>query len=244
MSTSIMENQELPVSAGTQAHENRHIPVPEPLGEEFGYKPVPVLAPVGLFLGLFSIMGLVTPAALAISVLGSILAGAGLTQIIRARGEMGGRMLALTGLVLSVGFLFSGTALHAYNYATEVPEGFERLDFRWLSQQQPIVEGGFVQVAPEAAALDGKKVFLKGYMYPTRRTTGITSFVLCKDTGECCFGGQPKMTDMVVVEFQNGMTVSHREQQLVSVAGVLRPRPIMQGGQLVALYTLEGSYFR
>lgn len=216
----------------------------EPVGEEFGYKPVPVLAPVGLFLGLFSIVGLVTPVALAVSVLGAVLAGTGLWQIIRARGEMGGRILALTGLVLSVGFLFSGSALHAYNYLTEVPEGFERLDFRWLSKQEPLIQGNYVQVSPEVMPLEGKKVFLKGYMYPTRQMTGISKFVLCKDTGECCFGGKPKLTDMVMVEFQKGMTVDHREQQLVSVAGVLRPRPIVQGGELVALYTLEGTYFR
>ena len=51
--------------------------------------------------------------------------------------------------------------------------------------------------------LDGKKVFIKGYMYPSSQMTGIREFVLCRDNGTCCFGGQPRLTDMIRVKLKD-----------------------------------------
>jgi hypothetical protein len=47
-------------------------------------------------------------------------------------------------------------------------------------------------VPPDIAALDGKKVFIKGYMRPGSSNNGytdnISSFLLVRDSGNCCFG--------------------------------------------------------
>jgi hypothetical protein len=217
-----------------------------PLDPEFNprYRSVPALVPVSLFFGLASASSLLGIVGVFIALFGILLALGALWQVSRAAGEYGGRGVALVGLTLSVLFFFGGSALQAYNYATEVPEGFQRLSFTWLAKQEPRPVEGVMQIAPEAQAWDGQSVYVKGYMYPTRQTTGITTFTLCKDTGQCCFGGQPKLTDMIIVDFGDRLKVNHREQQLVAVAGVLRVKPVFQGGQLVALYTLEGSYFR
>jgi len=205
---------------------------------------MPVLAPVSLAIGVLSIVGFVAPAGLVVAIIGVAVGTVCYLQIKRSAGELGGKALAVAGLVLSSFFLLSGSGLHAYTYATEVPEGYERMSFAWLARQEPVVRGADFELHPDALALDGKKVFVKGYMYPTRQQTGITRFVLCKDTGECCFGGQPKITDMIVVNMQDGLTVDHREQQLVGVAGVFRARKVVEAGQVVALYSLEGYHFR
>jgi hypothetical protein len=217
-----------------------------PLDPEFNprYRSVPALVPVSLFFGLAAASSLLGVAGVVIAVVGMLLALCALWQVRSSDGEYGGRKIALAGLALSAFFFISGTALQAYNYVTEVPEGFERLSFTWLAKQEPRPVDGLMQIAPEAQAWDGQPVYVKGYMYPTRQTTGITSFTLCKDTGQCCFGGQPKLTDMMIVDFGDRLKVNHREQQLVGVAGVLRVKPVVQAGQVVALYTLEGSYFR
>jgi hypothetical protein len=81
-------------------------------------------------------------------------------------------------------------------------------------------------------------------MYPTRQKTGITEFVLVKDTGQCCFGGNPKLTDMIVIKFRDGKTVNHREQTLVSVAGYFHAETVTRSGELTAIYSLDGTHFK
>ena len=211
---------------------------------EFDYKPVTPLAPISLFLGLCSFIGLIGVYALSVAATGSLVGLAALWTIRRSEGTVGGKVLALLGTMFSVGFLIAGSGYHSYIYAMECPEGYERVSFNWLSKQAPSVENGVFKFAPEVTALDGKPIFIKGYMLTTRQTTDLSTFVLVKDRGECCFGGQPKPTDMIVVNFKDGMTVNHREQQLVGVAGIFRAKQEMQAGQLVSIYTLEGTHFR
>ncbi|MDB5337342.1 MAG: hypothetical protein JWN70_2961 [Planctomycetaceae bacterium] len=214
------------------------------LQNEFSYRPIPVLAPVSLVIGLCSIIGLASVAGLSVPLAGVILGILGLRQISRAHGEYGGFKLTVSGLVLSSICLMAGTSLHAYTYATEVPDGYERLSFRWLAEQKPIVEDGQTRINPEAKSLDGQKVFIKGYMYPENAKTNLKHFVLCKDTGQCCFGGKPSLTDMIVVDFVNGTKANFRELSLVSVAGTFRAKKTVVGGEVTALYSLEGEYFK
>ncbi len=211
---------------------------------EFAYRPIPVLAPVTLVIGLLSVIGLASLPGLAVPIAGVILGLLGWRQISSGRGEYGGAKLTLAGLFLSAAFLLAGTSVHAYTYATEVPEGFERLSFRWLAQQKPIVEDGQTRIADEAKELDGQKIFVKGYMYPEKSQKDLKRFVLCKDTGQCCFGGKPALTDLILVEFVNDTRAQFRELTLVSVAGTFHAKKIVVGGELVALYTLEGEYFK
>ncbi len=218
---------------------------PELEGEnEFSYRPIPVLAPVSLVIGLCSVIGLASVAGLSVPLAGVILGVLGLRQISQARGEYGGFKLTVSGLVLSSICLLAGTTLHAYTYATEVPEGYERLSFRWLADQKPIIEDGQTRIHPEAKSLDGQKIFIKGYMYPGKAKEKLKSFTLCKDTAQCCFGGKPAITDIISVEFVNDARATHRELSLVNVAGTFRAKKIVVGGEITSLYTLEAEYFK
>lgn len=212
--------------------------------DEFNYRPVPVLAPLTLFFGICSVAALITVVGLSVGFVGLLIGEICLWQIRKAQGELGGRTLARIGVVLSALFVVLGGSYHGYVYATEVPEGYERMSFSWLSKQELKFEDGVTKLTPEVEALDGKQVYVKGYMYPTGQLTGLSRFLLLKDTGQCCFGGEPKMTDMIVVEFKNGMTVDHHEMQLVGVAGIFHAKQVMQAGQLTAIYSLEGTHFQ
>jgi hypothetical protein len=173
-----------------------------------------------------------------------IMGAIALWQIRRSSGEMGGKVVARLGVGLSVFLLLAASGYHAYAYVTELPDGYERVSFNELSKYQPSYANGKVQFAPEVAALNGKPIYIKGYMYPTRQRFGLSEFVLVKDTGQCCFGGQPKLTDMVVIKFDDGTTVNHREQQLVGIGGVFRATLPVQSGELTAIYTIEGTHFK
>ena len=66
----------------------------------------------------------------------------------------------------------------------------------------------------------GQKIFIKGYMYPTQDTRGLKTFLLVKDNAQCCFGGNPKINDMILVTMQNGKGVDYHQGLLMSVGGV------------------------
>lgn len=216
--------------------------------DEFAYRPVPPLAPISLFLGICALSGFLGIPCLAIGIVGLIMGAIALWQIRRSDGEMGGKVVARLGTGLSVALFFAASGYHAYAYVTELPEGYLRVSFPELSKYQPIIteeEGQQkVRFAPEVAELDGKPIYIKGYMYPTRQRFELSEFVLVKDTGQCCFGGQPKITDMIVVKYRNGMTVNHREQQLVGIGGVFRASVPEKSDAGAAIYTIEGTHFK
>ena len=117
-------------------------------------------------------------------------------QIRKHPSELTGRGVAIAGMILSFALLVASASVASYVYATEVPRGYERI---FYSQLQP-EEGKIGQKTPPLAEeLDGKKVFIKGYVFPGKQRQGIKTFLLVRDKGDCCFGGNPKLTDRIQV---------------------------------------------
>lgn len=202
--------------------------------DEFGYKPVPVIAPVACFLGLICIVALFTELALPFCIFAMVLAFLAMRKIRRSEGELGGMVWAKIGLVSAAVFFVVSTASVVYAYTHEVPEGYTRVDFtRDISARQFVNEHGKRRLHPEVAKLDGQKIFIKGYMWKTKRQVGLDDFVFLKDNGKCCFGGNPKPYDMMIVKMKKGTTDAMGG--LISVAGTLRCNPDSKG----AVYTLE-----
>jgi hypothetical protein len=97
--------------------------------------------------------------------------------------------------------------------------------------------------------LDGKRVFLKGYMFPTDGRP-VSEFTLCRDSGECCFGGQPSPWDMVRVVMKDPPRAQHTTWRR-KVAGVFKVRepdfskPIHEGNVDHHIYFyLEADHLR
>jgi hypothetical protein len=185
---------------------------------------VPVSVPVAVFFGICGLLAFLTPAGVPVALIGLFLSAWCLLKIRRSAGEYSGSWLAGAGLLLSAVAFVGGVAVHSVAYATEVPEGYRRLNFTQdISKKGFVQENGFLSPHPDVLGLDGKKVFLKGYMYPMRQTQGLPSFVFCRDSGQCCFGGQPKVEDMIVVKMDGDRTTDYF-QGLVSVAGTFKLR--------------------
>jgi hypothetical protein len=208
---------------------------------EFNYRPVPILAPVSLFFGVCSLIAFLANVVGAIIGLFGVVAGTVCLLIIRrANGEMGGKTICKIGLGLSALCFSAGLSLHIYNYATEVPEGFRRVHFQSeISKKGFVFENGIRKLHPDVAKLEGKKIFLKGFMWNTMEMTGLKQFLMLKDNGKCCFGGDPKPTDMIWIEMQ-GKEVDQYDV-MVAVAGVLRCAPNAPEGE--AVYILEATEF-
>jgi hypothetical protein len=132
--------------------------------------------------------------------------------------------------------LVTGFGIGGFQNAFGVPAGYLRISYETL-QPKP-----GESIPASARELDGKKVFIKGYMYPSNQMTGIREFVLCRDNGTCCFGGQPKLADMIQVNLKEPLTLDY-QTGLRRVAGTFRLQPNAARGDLGSvLYRLDADY--
>ena len=155
-----------------------------------------VFAVIALISGFFFWPGL------ALAMLGALVALYGYRQIMRFPEEFDGKQLALTGLALNLLIVGGGATMHSYIYLTEVPEGYSRVHF-WQLQQDG---DGPDRPTEKAFEINGQAIFLKGYIHPSSGSGLLKRFILVPDLGTCCFGGQPKSSDMIEVTLSGGQT--------------------------------------
>lgn len=152
-----------------------------------------------------------------------------------------GTPLAIGGAVVSACLLLAGLATLTQVYIAELPEGHIRINYQML---QPLPGDPATEVPASAYDADGKDVLLKGYMYPGDQQEGIVQFLLVRDQGDCCFGGNPKITDRVLVNLRDADGIDFTPR-LVKIAGrfVIRPAgsPEIDGG---VLYHIEDAFVR
>lgn len=154
-----------------------------------------------------------------------------------------GRGAALAGIAISVGFLVIGLAYAGYVRATEVPPGYALTSFADFKPDEVDLRGNHV-VPPEVAALDGKKVFIKGYFRPdsSQFSSNVSKFLLVRDNNQCCFGDMSTVQffDQMDVRMIDGMTVDY-SPGLFRMGGKLRIRPQNIGSGL-PVYSLEADH--
>jgi hypothetical protein len=118
---------------------------------------------------------------------------------------------------------------------TSVPPDYQVISY------EPLQAGAGGMIPDSVKPFEGKKVFIKGYMYPIRQTHGLTRFVLCRDNGTCCFGGQPKLVDMVEVKVKPGLTIDHTSS-LRGIGGTFHARAEKDPGGLgEIIYHIEDA---
>jgi len=170
---------------------------PPEVAEIAQYRSISRAAIVSLVLGLVSIAGLAFASLLVLPVVGLVLGLVGLSTIRRYPTEYTGTKIATTGILLCTGLFLGGAGWHTYDYMTEVPAGYIRTGF-WELQPDP--DRPELPISPKSLELTGKKVFIKGYIHPGVASRGkVDRFILVPDMGTCCFGGDPKATDMIEV---------------------------------------------
>lgn len=142
-----------------------------------------------------------------IPLVGIVLGVLAIRQVRRAGKEMMGFKAAVLGIALSVVLCSVGYGWLIYVYRTQAPPGYHLVSYETLQNDPSQTD----ELIPQAAFdLVGKKVFIKGYMYPGRMQTGIKEFVLSRDNGVCSFCmPNPKKTDLVQVNLIHGLEASY-----------------------------------
>jgi hypothetical protein len=200
------------------------------------YLAVSKAAVTSLVLALLGLAGLVVWQFLVMPLVAVVLGLVGIANLRKYPNELTGTTAAIFGIVLGSFLVVCGGSWHVYVYFTEVPDGFERISFREL---QPDPRKQTILPIPRSALeLDGKKVFIKGYVYPDGQIEGIKRFILIPDLDTCCFGGQPELTDMIEVTLRDPHRISY-SYTCRRLAGVFRVSP-----QKKEIAKLNGVYYQ
>jgi hypothetical protein len=203
--------------------------------EDIGYKSVSRGAVFAFILALCSPLSFYTPAVLFLPLAGVFFAVSALVSFRRYPDELTGRPLAYAGFALAGITLIAAPIQHAYIYATEVPEGYERISFGDL--KSPL--GSPDRPTKAALALDGKKVFLRGYVHlASCSSSSVKNFILVPDLATCCFGKQPPLTHMIEVNLGGDLLIEPSMRKL-RLAGTL-----YVDSQLKQLSSVQGVYYQ
>jgi hypothetical protein len=227
-------------------------------GEEFEYRPLSTTAVAALVFGLLSTAIFFTGGnmedALPLAPLPLIGLALGLRSLAVMRAnpdQYSGHSMAVAGTALSAVCLIGGLSFSGYVHATEVPDGYVRTSFIDLRPDEVELRGN--QLVPaDIAALDGHKVFIKGYMRPGSHYSdagsavgnGIRTFLLVRDNAQCCFG------DLSTVQYFDQVAVAMTTKQRLSyspglfrMGGTLRVFPENAGNTAQGpTYVLEADY--
>jgi hypothetical protein len=224
-------------------------------GEEDGlqYRALHTGALIGLVLGISSVFVAITAAnsfggcllVTPIPLVGIVVSLRALATIRRCPEQYTGRSLARLGLVLSLVFLIGGVSYGGYMYSTEVPDGYTRISFNEMKPDE-LQERSGIKVPPDISALEGQKIFIKGYIRPDSITVprGIKGFLLVRDNNTCCFGDLSKIKyhDQILVTMVGDHSINY-SQGVIRIGGMLHIEPqYAMPGAPRPVFSLQADY--
>jgi hypothetical protein len=149
-----------------------------------------------------------------------------------------GLALAWVGIGLSGVTLVSGMSWAIYSHFAMAPPGYIAVTYAEL---QPDPDNPRQKYPPRAKELHDRKVYIKGFMYPTRQSLNLRRFSMSPFNGDCKYCiQQPKPTEKIRVELVGDLTTDFTVS-LVGVGGKFQLEE-SEGGEVV--YRLEADYIR
>jgi len=96
-------------------------------------------------------------------------------------------------------------------------------------------------LTPKIEELLGRRIRIRGFMFPTLKKRGLKQFVLVRDNLECCFGPGAALFDCILVHMKAGKTAEYSIRP-IAVEGTLRLEEIVGiDGTHLAIYRLDGE---
>lgn len=203
------------------------------------YQSVSLFAVLSVVLGLLSILTAFGWLFAFIPVVGILLSLWAQHRILRSPETTTGMRVAQVGLWLSVAMWLVGTIGWLYVQAREVPHGYKPLTFKMMQAEGK----GATMVPPEIEQYDGKRVYLKGYMYPGRQTIRLKQFLLVPTKGHCkfCMSAIPP-EQIIEVELAGDLTTDY-VSYATGVGGRLRiDKEVAKGKRRGLPYRIEADY--
>jgi hypothetical protein len=131
-------------------------------------------------------------------------------------------------------------------FRTEGPEGawrvsYDDIDLLKVMNMDPVPADAATKMPAWLKGLEGKRIRIRGFMYPPFSQTGIHAFGLARDNQICCFGRNPKIYDVFDVHLRDGVTTDYLPNRPFDVVGVFHIRPEAEEGKLFRLYEMDDA---
>lgn len=99
---------------------------------------------------------------------------------------------------------------------------YNDLDLLKVLNMEPVPLNAQDYLPEWLTALDGKKVILRGWMFPPLQTDGLKGFIFVRDNQVCCFGPNAKAYDKLTVRLKKGNTTSYIQGRPFDVIGTFK----------------------
>lgn len=212
------------------------------------YRRVSLLAVASLVCGGLSFLGFMHWVFFALPLAGLACGFLAITRLRRLSRDMIGEELAWGGIAASVALGLVGWIGGTLFSSGAAPYGYTEISFE---DMQPVPGKMYDPGDPGAwvpkslMKLNGQKVFVHGFIYPTRFMTGLRNFVLVRSEQHCSFCVQNiKPTDMIDVTMAGEATADYRQGK-IGVGGRLKINPEEAANPLGGMpYTIEADCIR
>jgi hypothetical protein len=131
-------------------------------------------------------------------------------------------------------------------FTAEGPESalrvsYDDIDLLKVLNMEPVTPDALKLMPRWLTDLDGQRIRIRGFMYPTYEETGLTWFFLARDNQICCFGRDPKIYDVFRVRLRAGETTDYLPNRPFDVVGLFHIRPEAEEGKLYQLYEMDDA---
>lgn len=119
---------------------------------------------------------------------------------------------------------------------------FADLDLKSILGITTMTEADIRRLPSWLKSLDGQKVRISGYMYPTFEEKGFDSFILAGSLRLMNFGFNYQAYELLSVKLASGTTTNYPgTTRRIEVIGTFRTDPILEDGKVFGLYFLENA---
>ena len=118
---------------------------------------------------------------------------------------------------------------------------YDDIDLLKIVNMEPVPANAVDYFPKWLTDLDGQRIRVRGFMYPTFEATGLKAFTMARDNGICCFVRQPLIYDIIGVRLADGETTDYIEGKPFDVEGVFHIVPEADDGELYQLYRIEDA---
>ena len=115
---------------------------------------------------------------------------------------------------------------------------YDDFDLLKVLNMEPVPPNAPEQMPAWLLQLDGKRIRVRGFMYPTFQDP-VEAFVLARDNQICCFGRNPKIYDLVRVALRKGVTSPYIQNRPFDVVGLFHIAKKIEDGRL--LYSIDDA---
>lgn len=118
---------------------------------------------------------------------------------------------------------------------------YDDIDLLRILNMEPVPVDAVEHFPKWLKSLNGKRIRIRGFMYPPYKATGLTKFGLARDNGICCFVRQAKIYDLFAVQMAEGSATDYIQNRPFDVVGTFHIDPVVDEGELFRLYRIDNA---